>query len=85
MVNSDLEELLPFHNFKSHALYNLLRQKICGPIQQKGHLVGQVYSEIRQNSVQNIKKIKGNTDLVYVVFRKSHFIFSEFGIIGKLV
>ena len=35
--------------------------------------------------VQNIKKIKGNTHFVNVVFQKFHFNLYEFGIIGKLV
>ena len=42
----------------------------------------------RQNSVQNIKKIKGNSHFVKLVLsklQKYHFNFYKFGIIGKLV
>ena len=37
----------------------------CDPVQQKMHLVGQVYSEIMN---QIVCKIKGNIDFVNVVF-----------------
>ena len=44
---------------------------ICDPVQQKGHLVGQVNSEImNKNNVQNRKKIKGNTHFVNGVLSK---------------
>ena len=44
---------------------------ICDPIQQRGHLVDQVYSEIMDKIVCKIlKKIQENTDLVNVVIPK---------------
>ena len=43
---------------------------ICDPVQQKGHLVGQVYSEIMSKTVCKIMGIKGNSHFVNLVFSK---------------
>ena len=51
--------------------------KICDPV----HLVGQVYSEITNKIVCNIKKIKGHIDFVQVVFLKVSL--GCLGFIGK--
>ena len=70
MDDSSKSSLLPHNNMITTTAS---RQIICDPVQQKGHLVGHVYSEIMIKTVCEIfLKIKGNSHFVKLVFSKEN-------------